>query len=278
MPVIEVRAGIHLEVQDVGTGPAVVLISGFGLTHELWDRQVRVLGSLGHRVVCVNLRGHGRSDAPLDGYDIATLADEVTAALAAIEVRSCVLVGHSFGGLVAFRLAARSPQLVAQLVLVSSNGVAACRTENFPFGRSGPALLAPVVEAEHAHRVPARRAAIVASFAPEPPPEPALIDWLMGMSVQMPSWAAIACFRALFTCDQVADLPRVTMPVLQFVGLADPVHSFKGTAWLQDRLTDARLIELPTSGHYPMLEAPDDFDRALLAQLGHDDPAVTPSA
>ncbi|GAA4544057.1 alpha/beta hydrolase [Pseudonocardia xishanensis] len=277
MRTVELSTGVHIAVQDVGAGPVVVLIAGFALTHELWDRQVRVLAEKGHRVVCVDLRGHGDSDAPLDGYDVAALADEVTAVLDAVDVRSCVLVGHSFGGLVAFRMAARSPRRVTRLVLVGSNGVAACRTENFPFGRPGPALLARVVEAEHAGRVPARRAALVASFATGPAPDAAVIDWLMSMSLQMPSWAAIACFRSLFTCDHVADLPSVTMPVVQVVGLADPVHSFKGAAWLQERLPDAHLVEIAASGHYPMLETPDEFDHVLLAALGHEAIEITPA-
>jgi non-heme chloroperoxidase len=51
--------------------------------------------------------------------------------------------------------------------------------------------------------------------------------------------------------------------VLQIIGTTDPVHSAKGARWLQQQLPDARLLEIPECGHYPMLEAADEFDAAL---------------
>ena len=78
------------------------------------------------------------------------------------------------------------------------------------------------------------------------------------------SWAATACYRSLLTTDLLADIPRVVQPVLQIIGTRDPVHSAKGAQWLQERLPDATLMELPDCGHYPMLEAPDAFESALL--------------
>jgi pimeloyl-ACP methyl ester carboxylesterase len=80
----------------------------------------------------------------------------------------------------------------------------------------------------------------------------------------MPSWAATACYRTLLTADLLADIPRVTQPVLQIIGVADPVHSAKGARWLQQQLPDATLVEIPDCGHYPMLEEPDAFESALL--------------
>jgi pimeloyl-ACP methyl ester carboxylesterase len=80
----------------------------------------------------------------------------------------------------------------------------------------------------------------------------------------MPSWAAVASYRSLLTTDLLADIPRVIQPVLQIVGATDPVHSAKGARWLQQQLRDATLVEIPDCGHYPMLEAPDAFESALL--------------
>ena len=65
------------------------------------------------------------------------------------------------------------------------------------------------------------------------------------------------------TTDLLADVPRVTQPVLQIIGTAEPVQSAKGARWLEQQLPDARLVEIPDCGHYPMLEAADAFDAAL---------------
>ena len=134
MTYIEVDDDVRLHVQDLGAGPAVVLVSGFGLDYQLWDRQVRVLAEHGHRVVCVSQRGHGLSDRPLHGYDIDRLAADLVTALEQLGVRDATLVGHSFGGQVAFRASAIAPQFVSKLVLVGSNAVRASRSDGFPFG------------------------------------------------------------------------------------------------------------------------------------------------
>jgi non-heme chloroperoxidase len=263
MPMVEVEDGVRLFAQDLGTGrPVVVLVAGFGLHHEVWDRQVRVLTDRGHRVICVDQRGHGRSDKPLAGYEVDRLAGDLITALERLGVAEHVLVGWSFGGQVAFRAAARARERVRKLVLVGSNAVRASRSAGFPFGRDPGPMLAALVDAEQRDRLAARRATIASGFGTDPGPR--VVDWLVGCSLQMPSWAAIACYRSMVETDLTADLPAVDMPVLQVVGAADPVHSAKGARWLAGQLADARLVEIPGCGHYPMLEAPDSFDAALV--------------
>ena len=254
--------GVRIHVQDLGDGPAVALVSGFGLDHELWDRQVRVLTERGFRVLCVDQRGHGFSDTPLHGYDIDRLAADLVAALDRLEIGTATVVGHSFGGQVAFRAAATAPELVTGLVLVGSNGVRASRSESFPFGEPPGPLLQSLLADEHANRVGARYRTIESAFAHEP--DPRTVDWLVRCSLRMPSWAAVACYRSLLTTDLLADIERVVQPVLQIVGATDPVHSAKGARWLWRHLRAATLVESPDCGHYPMLEAPDAFESALL--------------
>lgn len=255
--------GVSLHVQDVGSGPPVVLIAGFGLDHRLWDRQVRVLAELGHRVVCVDQRGHGASADPVGGYGLAQLVADLGAVLRQLEVGPATLVGHSFGGQVAFGLAVSSPDAVARLVLVGSNAVRASRSDEFPFGRPPGPMLAGLLRAEHEDRVASRVATIASGFATAP--DPHVLDWLVGISLELPSWAAEACYRTMLESDQVPGIGAVLQPVLQVVGSDDPVHSAKGARWLNQQLADATLVEIKGCGHYPMLEAADAFDTELVA-------------
>ncbi|KQY58238.1 alpha/beta hydrolase [Aeromicrobium sp. Root495] len=254
--------GTRLHVQDLGEGPVAVLVSGFGLDHQLWDRQVRVLVEAGLRVVCVDQRGHGLSDRPLSGYAVEDLAEDLRRVLEALDLRDVTLVGHSFGGQVAFRLAATDPDRVARLVLVGSNGLRASRSEAFPFGRSPEATIDALVQAESEQRVASRVQTIASGFAAQP--DPAVLEWLVAVSLQMPSWAAVACYRSMLETDLMDDLLRVGQPVLQVIGSADPVHSAKGARWLSERLVDSTLVEIEGCGHYPMLEAADAFEAALV--------------
>ncbi|XVQ15846.1 alpha/beta fold hydrolase [Spirillospora sp. CA-255316] len=241
-----------------------MLVAGLGLDHQVWDRQVRVLSGR-HRVICVDQRGHGLSDKPLGGYEVERLARDLGAALDRLDVGECALVGWSFGGQVAFKLAADRSALVSRLVLVGSNAVRASRSTAFPFGAEPEKLAPALVAAEERDRLRARRETIAGAFAR--PPEEDTLRWLVDRSLQMPSWAAVACYRSMLHTDLIEDIPRVTMPVRQIVGSADPVHSAKGARWLTERLADTDLVEIAGCGHYPMLEAPEEFDAALLGFL-----------
>ncbi|MCX2930110.1 alpha/beta hydrolase [Mycobacterium sp. CVI_P3] len=264
MPMIDVEDQVRVHVQDLGTGPAVVFISGFGLDHELWDRQVRVFTEAGYRTICITQRGHGQSDHPLHGYDIDRLSADVRHVLETLGVASTVIVGHSFGGQVAFHTTATAPHLVSRLVLVGSNAVRASRSEDFPFGAPPDDVIAQMVEAEETDRVAARYRLIQTNFAVEP--DPRVVAWLMGTWMRMPSWSAIACYSTLLRTDLIAEIPAVRQPVLQINGTADRVHSAKGSHWLAARLADSRMVELDC-GHFPMLEAPNEFDEVLASFL-----------
>src|SRR5438445_750921 len=156
MPMIRVGDDVRLHVQDVGSGPPVVMVAGFGLDHTAWDRQVALLAST-RRVICLDQRGHGSSDKPYEGYAIDQLADDLVAALGELRIDRCALVGWSFGGQVAFQAAASARDLVERLVLVGSNGVRASRSPEFPFGRDPEPMEKALVADELRDRAAARR-------------------------------------------------------------------------------------------------------------------------
>jgi non-heme chloroperoxidase len=259
---VEVEPGIELFVQDLGQGRPIILIAGFGLDHQVWDAQVRRLAGAGNRSVCIDLRGTGLSDKPLGGYDLAQLAADVRKVIEQLDLHDATLAGWSFGGQVSFAVAAQIPDRIAQLVLIASNGVRASRSDDFPFGRPPEETEPALIGAEKNGRLAARRETIANAFGGKPDPE--TLDWLVNVSLQMPSWAAVACYRSMLRGDLLAELPKIKMPVLQVYGMKDPAHSGKGAQWLSEQLPDARIVQLTECGHYPMFEASEAFDSALL--------------
>src|SRR5262249_2125752 len=154
------------------------------------------------------------------------------------------------------------PARVAQLVLIASNGVRASRSEDFPFGRPPEETEPALIGAEKNGRLAARNATIGEAFAAKPDPE--ILEGLVRCSMQMPAWAAVACYRSMLRGDLLADLPSIEAPVLQVFGTSDPAHSGKGARWVADQLSDSRIVELPDCGHFPMFESPEAFDEAFL--------------
>jgi pimeloyl-ACP methyl ester carboxylesterase len=95
-----------------------ILVHGLSSNARLWDAVAARLADAGHSATAVDLRSHGESDAPEDGYDTATAADDVARAAESLGIKSAVVVGQSWGGNVVVRLAAKHPEVVAALALV----------------------------------------------------------------------------------------------------------------------------------------------------------------
>lgn len=108
-----------LREQGGRQGRTVVLLHAWGESLGSFDRMTDALPSSLH-VLAVDLRGHGQSDKPLAGYDLVSVADDVLALLAEVDVASAVLVGASSGGYVAQQLAVLAPERVDGIVLAGS--------------------------------------------------------------------------------------------------------------------------------------------------------------
>ncbi len=97
-------------------GETIVLIHGYPLNGDLFERQRRVLG-INNRVVTIDLRGFGRSTTPNDQATIDLYADDVSALLTRLNIQRAIIGGHSMGGAVTLRLYQREPQRFRGMIL-----------------------------------------------------------------------------------------------------------------------------------------------------------------
>jgi pimeloyl-ACP methyl ester carboxylesterase len=113
--------GGDLQVVEKGPRAAspIVLIHCFSCAINWWDRMMPRLDRK-HRVIAVDLLGHGGSEKPTSGYTIPNQADLVAQALDQLGIRDAEVVGHSLGGSVAVGLAERSPQLVERVFIIDT--------------------------------------------------------------------------------------------------------------------------------------------------------------
>ncbi|MDH0288500.1 alpha/beta hydrolase [Pseudomonas sp. GD04087] len=108
---------IHVRVG--GSGPAVVLLHGFGDTGDMWAPLATDLAR-DHTVVVPDLRGMGLSSIPAGGYDKKSQAGDIRAVLASLGIEHSVVVGHDIGTMVAYAYAARYPQQTERLVVMDA--------------------------------------------------------------------------------------------------------------------------------------------------------------
>jgi pimeloyl-ACP methyl ester carboxylesterase len=95
-----------------------VLLHGIAASARNWGPVAERLAAAGHSVVALDFRGHGLSDRPETGYDLATYASDLTAAVAELGLARPFLAGHSLGAMVILETAARRPNLARGVALV----------------------------------------------------------------------------------------------------------------------------------------------------------------
>lgn len=111
----------ELQVTEHGPrrGSPIVLVHCFSCAINWWDRVMPLLDRE-HRVIAVDLLGHGGSEKPGGGYTIPHQADVVAEALERLGVKGAELVGHSLGGTVVVGLAERHPELASRVVIIDT--------------------------------------------------------------------------------------------------------------------------------------------------------------
>jgi pimeloyl-ACP methyl ester carboxylesterase len=111
--------GVTIHARSGGSGPAVVLLHGYGETGDMWAPMAAHLAR-NHTVIVPDLRGLGLSSKPPSGFDKKTQAGDVQALLTSLGVGQADVVAHDIGNMVAFQYAAQFPQRVRRLVLIDA--------------------------------------------------------------------------------------------------------------------------------------------------------------
>jgi len=110
---------VHVALAGPESGDPVVLVHGWPQHWWAWRGVIPALVDAGYRCICVDLRGHGWSDAPPDGYEKEQFATDILATLDTLGVDRFKLAGHDWGGFASFLIALRAPERVDKLLAVS---------------------------------------------------------------------------------------------------------------------------------------------------------------
>src|SRR6516165_6877348 len=157
--------GTRFHVASSGDGPLVLLLHGFPEFWWTWRRQIESLSQAGFRVVAPDLRGYGGSDKPPRGYDLVTAASDAAGLIRSLGEANAVVVGHDWGGLIAWTIATYHPKVVRRLAVVSvphplrlraavlSDPFGQGRRSGYAFGFQLPLLPERQLLRDGAHRV-----------------------------------------------------------------------------------------------------------------------------
>ena len=122
MPVAE-GVSLHAVVWEEGHGRPFLLVHGLSSNCRTWERVAERLHEAGHPAATVDLRGHGQSDKPDDGYDFSTLTGDIRRVIAGLGFVQPVVVGQSTGGNLVVELGFRSSESVSGVVGIDGGAI-----------------------------------------------------------------------------------------------------------------------------------------------------------
>lgn len=266
-------------------GPLVLLLHGFPELSRSWRRQVPALAAAGYRAVAPDLRGYGRTgkDGP---YDLATLSRDVRDLVRGLGRERAVVVGHDWGGAVAWATAVLEPRVVEQLVVLNCphpGGMADELRGNFrQMARSAymlffqlPWLPEWVLTRRGAEAV--GRALRGGSHVREAWPREETAHYQRAMLEPGAARGALGYYRAIFrrplSLRREGRAHPIAAPTLIVWGARDRFLGLETVApeKLAPYLTPANRAErvlVEEAGHFVQSEAPDRVNEALLRWLG----------
>jgi pimeloyl-ACP methyl ester carboxylesterase len=282
--------GTRFHVAELGDGPLVLLVHGFPEFWWTWRRQLESLAAAGYRAAALDLRGYGGSDKPPRGYDLVTLAGDVAGLVRSLGEANATVVGHDWGGLLAWTMGVYYPKVVQRLVAVSA---------------AHPLRLGHSVLTDIRHQGWAARHAL--GFQLPIAPEKRLVkndaalvgellrDWsgpgwpdaeterVYRSAFQIPAVAHCALeyhrwtIRSLLRPDGIRYAGRmrapIRVPVLHLHGALDRTvlpRSAQGSGRYVEAPYRWKLIE--GAGHFPHEERPESFDEEILGWLSDPEP------
>ena len=249
----------------LGSGPTVLMLHGIGGGHLAFAPQLETLAQAGFRAVSWDMPGYGHSD-PIEPYTFKGLAEkciELIEALMRTASRPAVnLVGHSMGGMVAQEVVLRRPDLVQRLVLCGTSGA---------FGKPDGDWQQAFVQSRMAPLLAGQTMAELAeSLVPAMAGPQALPEGLQ-LAKHCMAQVSVATYRraleALVGFNRQDALGHIAVPTLLMAGEHDPNAPPKVMQRMAQRIPGSRYLEFSGIGHLMNLEAPDDFDRALIEFL-----------
>lgn len=252
--------GTHYEV--IGeAGPAVVLVHGLGLNRHMWQGQTEAVAA-NHRVILYDLFGHGKSPPPPEPPSLTLLAEQLHRLLEEMRLDRVAVAGFSLGGMIARRFAMDHPERLWALAILHS-----------AYRRDASAQTAIRERVEQARRE-----------GPRATVEAALERWFSDafrrdhpeIMDQVRAWV-LANDRAVYPtlyqvlADGVEELvapdTAIICPTLVMTGEEDHGNSPAMARAIAAEIPGAATVILPGLRHMAMLEAPERFNRELLAFL-----------
>lgn len=249
--------GITIAYNDQGTGFPIVFLHAFPLNRTMWAAQELALSSQ-FRVITIDLRGHGESDAPLWHYTLDQSADDVGALLDQLAIQHALFAGLSMGGYILFAFYRKYSARVKGMILADTRAQA--DTDEGKAGRfqmaqtaytQGPSAIADLM-------IPKLLSPTTIQTRPE------IVRNVRGM-IEGNQISGIAgdLMAMAERPDSVPLLEYIACPTQIIVGELDQATPPSDARLMADQIPGARLALIPSAAHLANLEQPEAFNKIV---------------
>lgn len=244
------RDGVALAYEDLGQGdPPIVLVHGWTCDHTYFAPQAEHFQH-NHRVIAVDLRGHGESDRPHQDYTMSLFADDLAWLCRQLSVAKPVVIGHSMGGVIAFELGAQYPELPTAVVAVDAPIIPS------PSARDA---IAPVIAGLKTADYRKVSRDFVANALFRPTDDPVLRARVVEAMSAAPQHVMASAAEQIFACDTEASTAMVRVPTLLLDAGLDPAK----VARIKAIKPDATFGQTVGAGHFLPLLVPDQVNAMI---------------
>lgn len=255
MPKITLNA-IELFYEIHGTGEPLLLIHGLGSSSRDWEYQLPAFTEH-YQVITCDVRGHGQSAKPPGPYSVPMFADDIIQLMQALDIAPAHVLGISMGGMIAYQLAVDHPEMVKSLIAVNCNPELPVRNFKDRLAIWQREIIVQLIGMRKMGQVLSERLFIK-------PDQEKLRQIFVQRWAENDPKAYLAAMRAIVGWSVVAELPKLTMPVL--VIAADQDYSFVDdkTAYIP-LMPNAQMLVIENSRHATPVEHPEAFNQAVLS-------------
>ena len=251
-----VHNGIKLAYDDQGAGkPAFLFVHGWTCDRSIFSPQINHFARQ-HRVISVDLRGHGESDKPEGDYPITAYAEDLAQIIEHLHTGKVVAVGHSMGGSAVLQLAASYPDKVAAIVMIDPPSLEI--PEEFRTGLEG------IIKAIDAgNQEPRKQAIMTQMFLPTS--DRKLVEDVTALMMAAPSHIASSALQGVLEFDGRTAAEHCKVPALHLAASSPDNPPQQMSESLPDVVTGWTV----GAGHFSQLEVPDQVNAMIEAFLRH---------
>ncbi len=252
---------IYYEITKHTSNPTLLFLHGIGGDMRVWDPQRDKLTKKGYTVVTIDLRGHGLSDRPTgkNAYDMARYGEDIQAVLIKEHVKNPILVGHSFGGMIAITFVGNHPKACKALILIdahykpTSYGKLLASTPGLSTMLTFLATYSPTIHIEK--RADYKKFIGTGEYNPI-----RLTSDLLHTSLK----SYLASWDQALTYNASRLLKNIRLPVLIIAGEKDTVFPPKSERQLARRINASEIDFIPDGTHITVLNNSRDITRDIL--------------